>query len=228
MTPDNAFDAVLFDLDGTLIDTAPDMVAVLMGMLESEGRAPIPYDVVRSHVSNGSAGLIRLGFPEVSDEAHEQLRLEYLDRYERSVCTESTIFAGLEPLLDLFDEHGLPWGVVTNKPARMTEPLLAALGLTARMACRISGDTIPERKPHPAPLLLACTQTGVAPGRSVYVGDAARDIEAGHAAGMFTIAAAYGYITEDDSAAAWNADVIAMDVHELTTMLRKGANLDAS
>ena len=228
MTPEKAFDAVLFDLDGTLIDTAPDMVAVLLAMLENEGREPIPYDVIRSHVSNGSAGLISIGFPDVSEHVHERLRLEYLDRYEQSVCKDSTIFAGLESILDLFDEHGLPWGVVTNKPARMTEPLLAALGLSDRVACQISGDTIPERKPHPAPLLLACARTGVAPERSVYVGDAARDIEAGHAAGMFTIAAAYGYITKDDSAAAWNADIIALDVQELTTMLRKGANLGAS
>lgn len=228
MTPENAFDAVLFDLDGTLVDTAPDMVAVLLAMLKAEGREPIPYEVVRSHVSNGSAGLISVGFPDVSDQVHEQLRLEYLDRYEQSVCSDSTVFEGLGTVLDLFDEYGLPWGVVTNKPARMTEPLLAALGLSERVACQISGDTIPERKPHPAPLLLACSQTGVAPERSVYIGDAARDIEAGRAAGMFTIAAAYGYITEDDSAAAWNADVIAIDVHELTTMLQKGANLDAS
>ncbi len=122
----------------------------------------------------------------------------------------------------------IPWGVVTNKPARMTEPLLAALGLSGRIACQISGDTIPERKPRPEPLLLACEQTGITPGRCVYIGDSSRDIEAGRAAGMFTVAAAYGYITHDDSAAAWNADVIALDVPELTTLLRKGVNLRAS
>jgi 2-phosphoglycolate phosphatase len=224
--PENEFDAVLFDLDGTLIDTAQDMVAVLLALMDSEGRDPIPYEVARSYVSNGSAGLIHLGFPGVSDNKHEQLRIEYLDRYEASVCVHSTVFAGIEPLLEQFDDHGLPWGVVTNKPARMTEPLLAALGLDRRIACQISGDTIPERKPHPAPLFLACEHTGVAPGKSVYVGDAARDIEAGQAAGMYTIAAAYGYITDDDDAEAWKADSIAADVQELTTMLRKGVNLD--
>ena len=228
MPPENAFDAILFDLDGTLIDTAPDMVAVLLEMLESEGRDPIPYDVVRSFVSNGSAGLIHLGFPDVSEDKHEQLRIEYLDRYEESVCVHSTIFAGLEILLDQFDDKGLPWGVVTNKPARFTKPLLEALGLGDRVACQVSGDTIPERKPHPAPLLLACKQAGVQPTRSVYIGDAARDIEAGQAAGMYTVAAAYGYITDDDNAASWNADVIADDVQELTTMLRKGVNLGNS
>lgn len=228
VTPENAFDAILFDLDGTLVDTAPDMVAVLLEMLESDGRDSIPYDVARSNVSNGSAALIHLGFPDVSKDRHEQLRLDYLDRYEQSVCVRSTIFAGLEPLLDRLDDEGVPWGVVTNKPTRMTTPLLAALGLSRRVACQISGDTIPERKPHPAPLLLACEQTGVRPARSVYIGDAARDIEAGQAAGMFTIAAAYGYIASDDDAAAWNADLIASDVQELAIMLRKGVNLDDS
>lgn len=228
MPPDNAFDAILFDLDGTLIDTAPDMVAVLQDMLEKKGGSPIAYEIARSYVSNGSAGLIRLGFPDVSADEHERLRLEFLDRYEQSVCVHSTIFAGLEALLDQFDDYGRPWGVVTNKPARMTEPLLEALGLTGRVACQVSGDTIAERKPHPAPLLLACELTGVAPARSVYVGDASRDIEAGKAAGMFTVAAAYGYITGEDDAAAWDADLIASDVQELTTMLRKGVNLDAS
>ena len=228
MIREDAFDAIIFDLDGTLIDTAPDMVAVLFGMLADDGRDALPYDMARSYVSNGSAGLIHLGFPDVSEAEHERLRLEFLDRYEQSVCVHSTLFAGLEDLLDQFDDHGLPWGVVTNKPARMTDPLLAALGLSSRVACQISGDTIPERKPHPAPLLLACERTGVTPAKSVYVGDAARDIEAGQAAGMFTVAAAYGYITDDDDAADWNADLIAGDVQELTTLLRKGVNLGAS
>jgi phosphoglycolate phosphatase len=228
VTPENAFDAVLFDLDGTLIDTAPDMVAVLLQMLESDGRDSIPYEVVRSYVSNGSAGLIQLGFPDASVQQHEQLRLEYLDRYAQSVCVHSTLFAGMEQLLDQLDDENLPWGVVTNKPARFTRPLLEALGLGHRVACQVSGDTIPQRKPHPAPLLLACEQTGVGPARSVYVGDAARDIEAGQAAGMYTVAAAYGYITDDDDAASWNADLIASDVQELTTILRKGVNLQIS
>jgi len=226
VTPENAFDAVLFDLDGTLVDTAQDMVAVLLELMQSEGRDAIAYDLARSCVSNGSAGLIHLGFPDVSETEHERLRTEYLDRYEESVCVHSTVFDGLEQLLDQLDDKALPWGVVTNKPARMTKPLLEALGLTNRIACQISGDTIPQRKPDPEPLFLASRQTGIEPSRSVYVGDAARDIEAGKAAGMYTIAAAYGYITGDDNAESWNADLIAEDVQELTTMLRKGVNLD--
>jgi N-acetyl-D-muramate 6-phosphate phosphatase len=222
------FDAILFDLDGTLVDTAPDMVAVLAEMLQFAGRESVSYEVARSHVSHGSAGLIRMGFPDVADEELERLCLDYLDRYERTICVHSAIFAGLEDLLKQLDDNDIPWGVVTNKPARMTEPLLAALGLTNRVACQISGDTIPQRKPHPAPLLLASKLTGIAPDRTVYVGDAARDIEAGQAAGMCTIAVAYGYITSDDDPATWQADRIAADIQELTTMLLKGVNLGTS
>ena len=220
-----SFDAVLFDLDGTLVDTAPDMVRVLLDLLESEGRAPLDYALVRSHVSNGAAGLISLGFPDVRDDEHERLRLEYLERYERAVCVESDLFPGLRELLDSLDASELPWGVVTNKPARMTEPLLHGLGIAARAACMISGDTIPERKPDPAPLILASRQTGIAPDRSVYVGDAERDIAAGRAAGMYTIGVKYGYITSDDIPERWNADELVAEAEELAHRLRKGVNL---
>jgi len=224
---ENGFDAILFDLDGTLVDTAPDMVAVLADMMRHDGREPVDYALGRSHVSNGSAGLIQLGFPDIDDEQHELLRLDYLDRYEQAVCVKSRVFAGLDVLLDQLDENHVPWGIVTNKPARMTKPLLASLGLTGRVACQVSGDTIAQRKPHPAPLLLACELAGIVPERTVYVGDAVRDIEAGRAAGMPTIAAAYGYITDDDDPANWQADQSASDTQELTTMLLKGVSLGA-
>ncbi len=219
------FDAVLFDLDGTLIDTAQDMVAVLVQQLHDAGREPIDYEVARANVSNGSAGLINLAFPDVSVTEHERLRADFLDRYEDAVCVHSTLFPGLDRLLDRLDEASIPWGVVTNKPARMTQPLLVALSLNTRAACMISGDTLPERKPDPAPMLLACEHTGVKPGRTVYVGDALRDIQAGKAAGMFTIAAGYGYVTSDDDPLQWQADVIANDPQELTTMLLNNVNL---
>ena len=219
------FDAVLFDLDGTLVDTAPDMVAVLDDLQRNEGQVPLPYATARAHVSNGAAGLIHLAFPDADEINHERLRLQYLERYQAAVCVHSTLFPGLAELLDLLDADRCPWGVVTNKPARMTDPLLAGLGLSQRTACAISGDTLEQRKPHPAPLLLASEQTGVAPARTVYVGDAARDVEAGHAAGMVTIAVAYGYISEDDPQS-WNADHIAADTAELTKILLKGFTLD--
>jgi phosphoglycolate phosphatase len=221
------FEAILFDLDGTLVDTAPDMVAALIDIQKSEGRDPVDFATARLHVSHGAAALIHLGFPEISPEEHERLRLEFLDRYEKAVCVDSVLFPGLPDLLDRLDAGTVPWGIVTNKPGRMTRPLLAALNIDHRAACMVSGDTIPERKPHPAPLLLASRQTGIAPERTVYVGDAAKDIEAGLAAGMFTIAATYGYITPDEDPLSWNAHQLAADTQELTHLLLKGVNLDA-
>jgi 2-phosphoglycolate phosphatase len=220
------FDAILFDLDGTLVDTAPDMVAVLTSLQKEEYVDTIDYEVARSHVSNGAAGLVRLAFPNIDDENHERLRLRFLEKYEDAVCVDSVIFKGLNELLDALDGADYPWGIVTNKPMRMTDPLLHGLGLACRSACAISGDTLPQRKPDPAPLLLASREIGVVPNRCIYVGDAARDIEAGRAAGMFTIAAEYGYINEDDPRA-WGADHNVSGTSELTTYLLKAVNLDA-
>lgn len=221
----DTFDAILFDLDGTLVDTAPDMVAVLLGMQKDHGLTQLSYELARSHVSNGAIGLIRLAFPEADDAQKEELRQEYLDRYENAVCVDSMLFPGLGELLDALDVERRPWGVVTNKPMRMTEPLLEGLGIGSRAACSISGDTIPQRKPDPAPLLLASQQIGIPSEKTVYIGDSVRDIAAGRAAGMFTIAASYGYIPADDDPGAWEADLIAGDTRELTHYLLKGVNL---
>ena len=136
------------------------------------------------------------------------------------------MFPDIPELLEALDARQCPWGVVTNKPQRMTDPLLAALGLTGRLCCAVSGDTLPQRKPDPAPLLHGCEQAGVPPHLTVYVGDASRDIEAGRAAGMITIAAAYGYIVPGDDPATWNADSVATDVKELTQLLLNAVNLD--
>ncbi|MDZ7643729.1 MAG: HAD-IA family hydrolase [Woeseiaceae bacterium] len=206
-----AFDAVLFDLDGTLIDTAPDMVAALIRLQAERGDPAIAYEIARSNVSNGAAGLIRLAFPDVGDPERTALHGRYLALYRQALCRESRVYPGLESLLDLFERHGRPWGIVTNKPRALTDELLAALGLDSRIGCSVSGDTLPQRKPHPAPMLLASRLLDVEPARIVYVGDAARDIEAGRAAGMATIAAAWGYITDNDDPLHWRADVIARD-----------------
>ena len=224
---DGYFDAVLFDLDGTLVDTAPDMVAVLQAMQSAHDVEPVPYDSGRSQVSNGALGLLRLGFPDRHIDFGVDLHLEYLDRYAESLCEESRIFDGLDALLDTLDSAGCPWGVVTNKPENLTHPLLNALGLLARSSCTVSGDSLPVRKPDPAPLLHACDMAGVEPHRSIYVGDAARDIEAGLAAGMATVAATYGYITEDDDPREWGADIIAPDTEELAQIVLKAVNLGA-
>jgi phosphoglycolate phosphatase len=219
--------AVLFDLDGTLVDTAPDMVAVLQDLQRSHGLDPVDYDLGRAHVSNGALGLLGLGFPDVEHTVGSDLHTAYLERYALRVCEASVLFAGLADLLDALDAAGLPWGVVTNKPAHLTEPLLDRLALATRSACTVSGDTLPQRKPDPAPLLHACELAGLLPQNTVYVGDASRDIQAGQNAGMATIAAAYGYITPGDDPHGWGADLVATDTAELTQILRKAVNLGA-
>ena len=219
------FDAIFFDLDGTLIDTAPDMVSTLVGIQRREGRQPVDFETARSYVSYGAAGLVKLGFPDVNGREHERLRVEFLDRYEESVCSRSAVFPGLASLLDKLDAAGLPWGIVTNKPERMTHPLLRSLELDHRSASTVCGDTIAERKPDPAPLLLACRQSGVAPCRAVYVGDAERDIEAGRRAGMGTVSATYGYIPRHEDPESWEADEIAADPEELAQIILKAVNL---
>jgi N-acetyl-D-muramate 6-phosphate phosphatase len=218
---------VFFDLDGTLVDTAPDMVAVLVAMQESKGSIPVPYELARASVSHGALGLIDLAFPSVGKVQRSQLHQEFLDRYEQAVCIGSALFPGMDTLLHLLEGSGRPWGVVTNKPERMTEPLLEKLDLSHRMACAVSGDTLPQRKPHPAPLLLACERAGVAPEQSIFVGDDARDIVAGRAAGMATIAAAYGYITAGDNPVLWEADQIAADTMELARMICDAMSLES-
>ncbi|HEX9207079.1 MAG TPA: phosphoglycolate phosphatase [Steroidobacteraceae bacterium] len=195
--------AVLFDLDGTLLDTAPDMVGALNRLRAEEGREPLPFDAVRASVSHGALRLTRVGFPEAEGAEFERLRLRFLQVYAAHLALETTLFPGMAEVLQQFEDEGLPWGVVTNKPAWLTDPLLAQLGLAQRACCIVSGDTVAERKPHPLPLLHAAQVTGVDPRRCVYVGDAERDIVAGRAAGMQTVVAAYGYLGAEDDPAAW-------------------------
>jgi 2-phosphoglycolate phosphatase len=215
---------VLLDLDGTLVDTAPDLCAVLTTLLARRARPPLPYAIARNEVSNGALGMIRVGFPDAAAEADlEALRLEFLEVYLRSVCINSRLFIGFDDILHKLDRSGRPWGIVTNKPHAMTEPLLAALGLSGRPGCVVSGDRLPERKPHPAPLRLAADELGLEPAQCVYVGDARRDIEAGRAAGMATIAAAYGYIRPSENPYAWGADLI---IHRPAQLLRACERLE--
>ena len=217
---------MLFDLDGTLVDTAPDMVAVLQDLQREHGQEAISYDVARMSVSNGALGLIRIAFPDADEEHRSDLHQQYLQRYTSNVCRRSAVFPGLEALLDRLDAASRPWGIVTNKPARMTDPLLNKLGLADRSACVVSGDTLNQRKPHPAPLLHACDLAGFDPKSTVYVGDAERDVEAGRRAGMATIAVSYGYVMADDDPESWGADRIAADTTELLQMILEGVNLE--
>ncbi len=222
---DGGYLAVLFDLDGTLVDTAPDMVAVLQAMQRDHGVDPVDYDLGRNNVSNGAMGLLRVGFPDLDEAARREHIPEYIARYSASLCIETTLFPALDALLDRLDAAPRPWGVVTNKPEHLTHPLLQALELFERSAATVGGDTLTRRKPDPAPLLHACELAGVDARQCIYVGDASRDIEAGKAAGMATIAAAYGYVTEDDDPVRWQADAIAANTAELTQIVLKAVNL---
>ncbi|MGI9309719.1 MAG: phosphoglycolate phosphatase [Gammaproteobacteria bacterium] len=207
--------AVLFDLDGTLLDTAPDMVACLHQVCINHGREPVAFEKARSYVSTGALGLLKLAFPEYDEVELEELRPEYLEIYARNLNTETALFDSLDELLEQLEDIDLPWGIVTNKPGFLTMPLLEQLRLADRCACIVSGDTLPERKPHPAPLQHAARIISVNSETSVYIGDAANDIAAGKAAGMKTIAAAYGYVLPQDDAANWQADALAAEPGEL-------------
>jgi phosphoglycolate phosphatase len=224
---DGSFDLVLFDLDGTLADTAPDMVATLQEMQADHDYEPIDYDFARTHVSNGAMGLLRIGFSDLDEDRRAALVDEYVERYAERLCHLTRVFAGVDTLLDQLDIAGCPWGVVTNKPEHLTNPLLEALGLADRSVCAVSGDTLSVRKPEPGPILLGCDIAGVDARRSIYIGDASRDIQAGMRAGAATIAAAYGYIAEDDDPREWGADIIAIDPEELTQIVLKAVNLES-
>lgn len=221
-------EAVFFDLDGTLVDTAPDMVAALQELQKANGVDPVPYELGRSHVSNGAMGLLTLAFPDEFITPDSDLMCDFIERYTEQVCDQSTIFEGLDELLLALDDANIPWGVVTNKPAHLTAPIMDMLNLADRSACTVSGDTLPTRKPDPAPLYHACTLTDVSPEDCIYIGDALRDIEAGSNAGMATVAAGYGYIMAEDDPRDWGADEFAGDSHELVQIVLKAVNLGSS
>ena len=219
------YDSVLFDLDGTLLDTAPDMVAALQELQSALDYQPIEYQLGRSNVSNGAVGLLRVGFPDMDESERMGLMCDFIDRYVRILHDQTTVFPGVDDLLQKLDDGARLWGVVTNKPAHLTDPLMKGLDLYDRCAAVISGDTLATRKPDPAPLLHACDVGQIDPQRCIYVGDANRDIEAGRRAGMATVAATYGYITDDDDPLQWGADRIARDPAELTQIVLKAVNL---
>jgi len=210
--------AILFDLDGTLIDTAPDMGAALNNLLIEEGLAPIPLEIIRPYVSQGALVLTRLGFSDqVAESEIEPLRLRYLDHYRAIVADDSVLFDCFEEVLDRLEERNIPWGIVTNKPQWLTTPLLEQMGLHKRTAVVICGDTLKKRKPHPLPLIVAAETIGIACKNCVYVGDDPRDIEAGKAAKMKTLIAAYGYIGKDASLDDWQAEGIIENPLDLLT-----------
>ncbi|HEV3426100.1 MAG TPA: HAD-IA family hydrolase [Paraburkholderia sp.] len=214
--------AVLFDLDGTLADTAPDLAAAVNKMRHERGLDMVPLDDLRPLASAGARGLIGGAFG-IGPEHHEfaSMREEFLANYEADLCIETTLFPGIDAILDELDARSVRWGIVTNKVSRLTEPLVAQLGLDLRAGCVVSGDTTPHAKPHPAPLLHAARELDLAPERIVYVGDDLRDVQAGFAAGMVTVAAAYGYCGKDIPPARWHAQHVVQSPAELQKLLRE-------
>jgi 2-phosphoglycolate phosphatase len=201
-------EAILFDLDGTLADTAPDLAAALNRLRADRGLTPAPYESLRPYASAGARGLIGAGLNLGPDaEEYEALRIAFLDNYAASIAVHSRLFDGVPDLLDRLQAAGIGWGIVTNKAMRFTDPLVPLIGL-GHAGCIVSGDTTPHAKPHPAPLLEAAQRLGVSPAACWYVGDDMRDIQAGRAAGMVTIAAAWGYCGSDGPTQ-WNAHAIA-------------------
>lgn len=212
--------ALLLDLDGTLLDTAPDMGGALNRLRMEEGLGPLDAAAIRPVVSHGAMRLVKLGFPVADGDDFERLRLRFLELYAANIAEHTRPFPGLMEVLDEVERIAMPWGIVTNKPGWLTGPLLARLGLDRRASVVVSGDTVAERKPHPLPLLHAAEAIRVVPSHCVYVGDAERDIQAGRAAGMRTVVAAYGYIGEDENPAQWEATGIVDEPAELLAWVR--------
>jgi N-acetyl-D-muramate 6-phosphate phosphatase len=213
--------AVLFDLDGTLADTAPDLAAAVNKMRHDRGLDMVPLDDLRPLASAGARGLIGGAFGIGPDDAnYGAMRDEFLANYEADLCIETTLFPGIDAVLDDLDARGVRWGIVTNKVTRLTEPLVAQLGFDTRAGCVVSGDTTAHSKPHPAPLLFAADALSIAPERIVYIGDDLRDIQAGFAAGMLTVAAAYGYCGKDIPPTHWHATHVVDSAAELLELLR--------
>ena len=200
--------AVLFDLDGTFADTAPDLGYALNRMRATRGMAPLPIEVTRPVTSLGARGLLGVGFEMTPGHPdYNRMRDEFLRLYEQDLCCHTALFPGMSGLIDAIEARGLRWGIVTNKAERFAKPLIKLLQFADRAACIIGGDTTGKTKPHPEPLLAASRLIGIAPESCIYVGDDRRDIEAGRAAGMKTAAVRYGYLN-GSSPDTWEADVI--------------------
>jgi phosphoglycolate phosphatase len=200
---------VLFDLDGTLLDTAPDLANALNAVLRINKQPALPFEQIRPVVSHGGRALIERGFKLSTDHPDfDPLKKQLLDYYQSHIAEQTSLFPGMSEVLNSIEQLGMKWGVVTNKPAWLTEPLMDALDLSRRAATIVSGDTLDERKPHPAPLLYACKVVGGKPDTCLYVGDAERDIKAGHNAGMPTLVAMFGYLTAEDEPESWGATAL--------------------
>lgn len=213
--------AVLFDLDGTLVDTAPDMAAALNHVVIEEGMNPLPLDVIRPHVSRGGLALTLLAFEQQREPPEiELLRLRFLEYYQHHIAVHSRLFDGFDRVLTTLEDNAIPWGIVTNKPGWLTDPLLQALRLDTRSSVTISGDTLAHKKPHPLPLVTAAKAIDTDCENCLYIGDDPRDVEAGNAANMTTIIARYGYITDASDLTSWQADDIIERPEQILNLLK--------
>jgi len=211
---------IFFDLDGTLVDTAPDLGLALNMQRERHGLPAMPLTTIRPYASHGSKGRLSIGFgltPEHPNFA--AMRSEYLELYHQVFARSPVLFEGIAELLDVIERKGLRWGIVTNKPRRFSEPLLKAIKLDGRSACLVCGDDAPRAKPHPDTLLLAAKQTESSPADCMYIGDAERDVRAGVAAGMRTVVVLYGYIAETDKPEEWGADFLIEQPMEVMSLI---------
>jgi phosphoglycolate phosphatase len=208
MTAGRGLRGVLFDLDGTLLDTARDMAEALNRLRLSEGLEALELAQVRPLVSHGAPRMLRFAFGDPEPARYESLRTRFLDFYRAALAVHTRLFTGFESVLGAIERSGLRWGVVTNKPGWLAAPLLAEVGLTPRCGCLVAGDTLSERKPHPLPLLHAAGLLGIEARECAYVGDAERDVQAARNAGMIPLVAGFGYLAEGEDPAAWNADAI--------------------
>ena len=217
--------AVLFDLDGTLIDTAADFIRIIQDMCREEGRAIVDADLIRTQVSEGARAMVKLVYPEleVDDPVFLAHRQRFLDLYGDDIAVDTDLFDGMYPLLKDLESHNIPWGIVTNKPRWLSESLLKALNLTERCAVLVCPEDVQNTKPDPEPMYLAAKQIEIAAEQCIYVGDHPRDIDAGRAAQMYTVLAAYGYLPLQykDDLDAWHADSIAKNVDELHQVVKK-------
>jgi N-acetyl-D-muramate 6-phosphate phosphatase len=212
--------AVLFDLDGTLVDSAPDLAAAADILRVRSGLPSLPLSAYRAHAGSGARGMLKVAFGIGPEDADFELRKQaFFQAYEASLTQRTIVFAGVQAMVDRLLAAKLPWGVVTNKAERFSLPLTAAIPLFSSASAIVSGDTTPHAKPHPAPLLEAARRMGLAPEHCVYVGDDLRDIQAGQAAGMRTVAASYGYLGAGADVAAWKADAEVLSPLALLNLL---------
>ncbi|MGR9012140.1 MAG: HAD family hydrolase [Gammaproteobacteria bacterium] len=219
MTADFKLSCVLFDLDGTLVDTAPDLISCLNRALNIHGFDAVAEEIIKPFISYGAAAMINASQPTLDDTLKADILDTMLTHYQNNIAEHTVFFSGMADTLAAIEAQGLKWGVITNKRERFTNPLMAALKLTKRAACIVSGDTTANPKPHPEPMLLACKQANVDPKECVYIGDALHDITAGKNVQMKTLAAVYGYINPGDTPENWGADALIESPDQISTWI---------